>query len=148
MVSPSTSPATPLVPSEDAVLAQAAAENFPVASRFFPRAVRADLLAIYGFARLTDDIGDEAEGDRLALLDWLEASQLSELRDRCRGLGLQLALAGGIDFDLLPRALEIDPDWIAIRGAACLNGREGDLCPERVARLASIVHVSNCVVLE
>jgi squalene synthase HpnC len=72
VVSPSTSPATPLVPSEDAVLAQAGAENFPVASRFFPRAVRADLLAIYGFARLTDDIGDEAEGDRMALLEWLE----------------------------------------------------------------------------
>jgi squalene synthase HpnC len=73
VVSPSTSPLTPLVPSEDAVLAQAGAENFPVASRFFPRSVRADLLAIYGFARLTDDIGDEAPGDRLALLDWLEA---------------------------------------------------------------------------
>ena len=73
MVSPSTSRAVvPPVPSEDAVLAQAGNENFPVASRFLPRAVRADLLAIYGFARLTDDIGDEAGGDRLALLDWLE----------------------------------------------------------------------------
>jgi squalene synthase HpnC len=30
-------------------------------------------MAIYGFARLVDDIGDEAEGDRLALLDVLEA---------------------------------------------------------------------------
>jgi squalene synthase HpnC len=30
-------------------------------------------MAIYGFARLTDDLGDEAEGDRLAMLDWLEA---------------------------------------------------------------------------
>jgi squalene synthase HpnC len=29
-------------------------------------------MAIYGFARLADDIGDEAEGDRLELLDWLE----------------------------------------------------------------------------
>jgi squalene synthase HpnC len=29
-------------------------------------------MAIYAFARLTDDIGDEAEGDRLALLDWLD----------------------------------------------------------------------------
>ena len=48
-------------------------ENFPVASRLLPRAVRANLMAIYGFARLTDDVGDEAEGDRLALLDWLEA---------------------------------------------------------------------------
>jgi squalene synthase HpnC len=30
-------------------------------------------MAIYGFARLVDDIGDESSGDRLALLDWLEA---------------------------------------------------------------------------
>jgi len=73
VVSPSTSrPVMPPVPSQDAVLAQADSENFPVASRFLPRAVRADLLAIYGYARLADDIGDEADGDRLALLDWLE----------------------------------------------------------------------------
>ena len=30
-------------------------------------------MAIYGFARLVDDLGDEAQGDRLAFLDWLEA---------------------------------------------------------------------------
>ena len=29
-------------------------------------------MAIYGFARLTDDLGDEAAGDRLEMLDWLE----------------------------------------------------------------------------
>jgi squalene synthase HpnC len=48
-------------------------ENFPVASRLLPKDARASLMAIYGFARLTDDLGDEAEGDRLAKLDWLEA---------------------------------------------------------------------------
>jgi len=48
-------------------------ENFPVASRFLPRDARANLMAIYGFARLTDDVGDEAEGDRLKLLDGLDA---------------------------------------------------------------------------
>ena len=48
-------------------------ENFPVASHLLPRDVRASLMAIYGFARLADDLGDEAEGDRLALLDWLES---------------------------------------------------------------------------
>jgi squalene synthase HpnC len=52
---------------------KASQENFTVASRLLPRAVRLDLMAIYGFARLTDDIGDEAEGDRLALLDWLDS---------------------------------------------------------------------------
>jgi phytoene/squalene synthetase len=53
-------------------MAQAPSENFPVASRLLPAGVRADLLAVYGFARLVDDAGDEAPGDRLALLDELE----------------------------------------------------------------------------
>ena len=44
-------------PSSEAVMAKAARENFPVASRLLPRDVRQHLLAIYGFARLVDDIG-------------------------------------------------------------------------------------------
>jgi len=51
----------------------AGSENFPVASRLLPRRYRTHLLAIYGFARLADTIGDEARGNRLAQLDWLEA---------------------------------------------------------------------------
>jgi squalene synthase HpnC len=54
------------------VMGQSGSENFPVASRFLPRDVRDHLLAIYGFARLVDDLGDEAPGDRSRLLDWLE----------------------------------------------------------------------------
>jgi squalene synthase HpnC len=42
-----------------AVAAKAAAENFPVALRVLPRRYRAHLTALYGFARLVDDIGDE-----------------------------------------------------------------------------------------
>lgn len=42
-----------------------------MASLLLPRHYRRALLGIYGFARLTDDIGDEAPGDREALLDWL-----------------------------------------------------------------------------
>jgi squalene synthase HpnC len=59
-------------PSQQEVMAQASSENFPVASFLVGRRPRAHLLAIYGFARLVDDLGDEAAGDRLALLDWLE----------------------------------------------------------------------------
>ncbi|CAL9357960.1 hypothetical protein SUDANB6_00606 [Streptomyces sp. enrichment culture] len=69
-------------------LDKAAGENFPVAPFFLPRAWRDDLMAVYGFARLVDDIGDgdlapggadarllgvEGAEDRLALLDALEA---------------------------------------------------------------------------
>jgi squalene synthase HpnC len=74
-----------------AVLDKAARENFPVAPVFLPRAWRQDLMAVYGFARLVDDIGDgdladggrpdavrlgldpEAAGDRVAMLDAFEA---------------------------------------------------------------------------
>ena len=55
------------------VLAKAARENFPVALRILPSAVRRRLESVYGFARLVDDAGDLYAGDRLALLDWLEA---------------------------------------------------------------------------
>ncbi|MFF8281566.1 squalene synthase HpnC [Streptomyces albus] len=86
-----------VTPEEDAqasaVLSKAKAENFPVAPRFLPRAWRDDLMAVYGFARLVDDIGDgdlddapehartlglapDQAGDTLAMLDAFEADLL------------------------------------------------------------------------
>ncbi len=60
-------------PDAAALRVRARGENFPVASRLLSRAQRTHLLALYGFARLADQIGDEATGDRLVLLDRLEA---------------------------------------------------------------------------
>jgi squalene synthase HpnC len=75
---------------ERGTLDKATDENFPVAPFFLPRAWRDDLMAVYGFARLVDDIGDgdlapggadarllgvspaQAE-DRLLMLDAFEA---------------------------------------------------------------------------
>lgn len=75
---------------ERGTLDKAAGENFPVAPFFLPKDWRTDLVAVYGFARLVDDIGDgdlapggadarllgvspeEAE-DRMLLLDAFEA---------------------------------------------------------------------------
>lgn len=54
------------------IAARAPGENFPVASLLFPRALRPHLRRLYGYCRLVDVLGDEAEGDRLALLDELE----------------------------------------------------------------------------
>lgn len=86
-----TEPGTPRPgDSERGTLGKAAAENFPVAPFFLPRAWRADLVAVYGYARLVDDIGDgdlapggadarllgvdpEAAEDRTVLLDAFEA---------------------------------------------------------------------------
>lgn len=62
----------------DSVMARASSENFPVALRLLPSAVRSHLRAVYGYARLVDNLGDEYPGDRLAALDWVEA-QLNDL---------------------------------------------------------------------
>ncbi|MFD7319823.1 squalene synthase HpnC [Streptomyces sp. NPDC059875] len=76
--------------SSRTTLDKAADENFPVAPFFLPRAWRDDLMAVYGYARLVDDIGDgdlapggadarhlgvapERAEDRLAMLDAFEA---------------------------------------------------------------------------
>jgi squalene synthase HpnC len=69
-VRPSSAPTSP--PSYRAVMEQAGRENFPVASRFLASRQRRQLLAIYGVARLIDDAGDEAVGNRGELLDWLD----------------------------------------------------------------------------
>jgi len=60
------------LPDARAVMSKARLENFRVASRALPPELRSDLYALYGFARLVDDLGDEARGDRAALLDWLD----------------------------------------------------------------------------
>jgi squalene synthase HpnC len=58
----------------DLLAGLAAGENFPVALRLLPARRRTHLMAVYGFARTVDDIGDEAPPDqRPRLLDELEA---------------------------------------------------------------------------
>ncbi|MFZ3566922.1 squalene synthase HpnC [Streptomyces sp. BH097] len=91
-----------------ATLDKAAEENFPVAPFFLPRAWRDDLMAVYGFARLVDDIGDgdlapggadarflgvspDRAHDRLALLDAFEAD-LRQVFDGTPGHPLLKAL--------------------------------------------------------
>jgi squalene synthase HpnC len=61
------------LPEREAVMTQAGDENFTVASALLGRRSQRHLMAIYGFARLVDDVGDEAAGDRSALLDVVEA---------------------------------------------------------------------------
>jgi len=48
-------------------------ENFTVVSWLLPRALRPHMYAVYAYCRGVDDLGDEAEGDRMALLDDWEA---------------------------------------------------------------------------
>ena len=87
-------PAPPELPPDYLVIGRATTENFPVASRLLPQALRADLMAIYGWARLVDEVGDNYAGDRLAALDELERQ-------------LRSALAGAQGGDLHPLVAQV-----------------------------------------
>jgi squalene synthase HpnC len=87
-----------------AVMAQARAENFPVASVFLPRTQRRQLMAIYGVARLIDDVGDEAPGNRQELLDWLDAELDRVFRGSTPEHPTMRALAAAVRSSPLPEA--------------------------------------------
>ncbi|MGH2842117.1 MAG: squalene/phytoene synthase family protein [Solirubrobacteraceae bacterium] len=84
------------LPSPEILIAQARHENFPVALWILGPRLRRHLMAVYGFARLVDDVGDEVNGDRLALLDVLqreldqpEHPLMRELAHTVRACGLR-----------------------------------------------------------
>ena len=66
-------------------LAHAHYENFTVLSWLTPRTLRPHRAAVYAFCRTADDLGDEVEGDRLALLDRLEEDLDAAFVGRGRG---------------------------------------------------------------
>ena len=74
------SPTAADLPDRDGVMAQAGSENFTVASVLVGGEPQRHLRAIYGFARLVDDVGDEADGNRMALLE-VVADELGRVYD-------------------------------------------------------------------
>jgi squalene synthase HpnC len=98
--------APPGLPGPDRILGRAAGENFRVASRVLSRDTRSHLMAVYGFARLVDYLGDEYEGDRVDALDWLTGQTEQALTDPDAG-HLNPLVA---DAARTVRGLNADPD--------------------------------------
>lgn len=81
-------------------------ENFPMVSWLLPRELRDPMYAVYAYCRGVDDLGDEADGDRLTLLDeW--AAELRSAYDGTPSDPRFVALADTIRrFDLPPEPFE------------------------------------------
>jgi len=118
----------------EAVLGRIGGENFPVVLRWLPAALRRDLTAIYGAARLIDEAGDAASGDRSALLDAIERDVLAAFAGRAHHPLLQrltpLAAAHAVTPDPFLRLIEANrfdqraPDlasWSALRAYCRLS---------------------------
>ncbi|MBB4962635.1 squalene synthase HpnC [Micromonospora polyrhachis] len=63
-----------------------AGENFPVALRILPEAIRQHLHALYGYARLVDDIGDEPGHAGVVDSPVSRLARLAELADEVRDM--------------------------------------------------------------
>ncbi len=97
--------AAPALQALDGVLAKAPAENFPVALWFLPKQLRADLLAIYGYARFVDDIGDESSVEpsvRLAVLDLVDADVTTLFAGGDASMPAVAALTAGVRAGRVP----------------------------------------------
>ena len=79
---------------------------------------------------------DTFSKDGTTLMDWLPESRLADLRDVTRQAGMLLALAGRISLPQLPDLACLEPDIVAVRGAACADGqRTGAISRTRVREL-------------
>jgi squalene synthase HpnC len=97
-------PTANLLPSAASVLDRAGGENFPIAGRALPRRQREHLIALYGYARLVDDTGDEAPGDRSLLLDEIDAELVRIYAGERPRHELMRRLAAAVRALELPRA--------------------------------------------
>jgi uncharacterized protein (UPF0264 family) len=74
--------------------------------------------------------------DGSSLFDWLSAAAVCDLTRLCRTAGVRVALAGSLGLDHLFALRELQPDWLAVRGAVCRHGKRNEaIDPVRVARL-------------
>jgi uncharacterized protein (UPF0264 family) len=83
-------------------------------------------------------------GRRATLLDWLPLDGLAVVVDRIHSAGGRIAVAGSLGPTEIAQVVPLGPDWIAVRGAACDEGRSGNIHRRRVRELAHLVgYVSN-----
>jgi (5-formylfuran-3-yl)methyl phosphate synthase len=80
------------------------------------------------------------KGAGQTLLDCLALPKLALLCDLCRAVGVQIALAGSVGTDEIRKLLPLQPDWIAVRGAACEGGRNGVVSAAKVRELATLIN--------
>ncbi len=73
------------------------------------------------------------------LFDHMSVDQVCELSELAHRAGLQIAIAGSLDADSLPLALQVGPEIIAVRGAVCTGNRQGSLSLQRIQRLQSLL---------
>jgi uncharacterized protein (UPF0264 family) len=115
----------------------------PVAYADWRRAHSPPPSAIVRFAaesRCAGVLLDTWKKDGTTLLAWLSIPEIDEVCRNCRSLGLTCALAGSLGLAEIEALRHVEPDWFAVRGAACRDGgRDNAIDARRVHRLAQLL---------
>jgi uncharacterized protein (UPF0264 family) len=78
--------------------------------------------------------------DGTTLLDWLSVAEVGRFGSTCRKAGIRLVLAGSLAPAEIELLLPTEPDWFAVRGAACQgDNRTGTVDPVKVRGLTDLV---------
>jgi uncharacterized protein (UPF0264 family) len=74
------------------------------------------------------------------LLERMGLDELTRLSRFLRASGLRVVFGGSLGEESIPSVLSLQPDYVAVRGAACRQGRNGTVDLMLVRRLAALVH--------
>jgi uncharacterized protein (UPF0264 family) len=86
---------------------------------------------------------DTAVKDGSTLRDWIAPATLARMRFELSDAGVKIAFAGSLDQSAIRKLAPLAPDWFAVRGAVCVDGREGTVCADRVRRLRDVIEEGN-----
>lgn len=100
-----------------------------------PEAVLAQAVSVGCSAMLIDTFSKEAG----ALFEHLSPSHIARLVKFARLQGLVTVLAGSLTLATAPLALQLHPDYLAVRGAVCEGSRVARLMPAKVRQWKTIV---------
>ena len=103
-----------------------------------PAAVLAEA-RLNGCQAVLIDTFDKARGD---LFNHATDSELADFLQSARGAELLVVLAGSLSVMTIPRALALAPDYVAVRGAACIGSRRGSIDAVKITALRKLVFAS------
>lgn len=84
---------------------------------------------------------DTWQKDGTSLLDWLSVDEIDHLCRVCRAAGRPIALAGSLGQTQIAALTSAEPDWFAVRGAACQGKDRSQVIDlEAVRGLTQLVH--------
>lgn len=107
----------------------------PIVQELIPAGLEA------GFRTVLLDTFNKSAGILSTYCDPAQIRNWIELVHEAQG---EIAIGGGITLENLPEIAALQPDWVAVRGAICLNGlRTNSLDPQRIATASSLVAAAN-----